>query len=441
MRWFDGYLKNVAEQIRVKRIRQPLMLELEDHLELQKAAYLDDGLTESEAEQLAIADMGDPLLVGGELDRVHRPKTQWNGIILSLFFIALGILLQVLLGNQGIINGKYMAFSLTAAGMLLLVSTVDYTFWMKLTFPVLGFWLLLWTKRFTDIVLGHFMLKMLSRMPDLYYSAAGLNGLLSTLIPECICVAAPLLTAFMVCRLRGRRWGAFAACVSVPLLTAALSRAYRQTAYNSNAMMLTALCGFAVLFIAVRFGFFQIRRKTGYLVLTLMCVLPALMFISGFISRLQFEQSEYKAALSRLLCASHLLGSGTPVENLSEWIPEYPGAAEIFLALLIHRFGWIPFILFTIVIVGLLLRLLICFLHMKNRMGALLGLSSVLTLAVQCTVYYLYSFTNYTHLLCLPLISYGNAMLIIDAILAGVILSALRGQDLPEPAPLHPRSA
>lgn len=434
MRWFDEYLSSVADQIRVRRIRRPLMLELEDHMQLQKDAYLDEGLSEREAEQRTIADMGDALLVGGELDRVHRPQVQWKGIILALFFMALGLILQILFGNEGLINDKYLAFSILAAGILLMVSTVDYTVWMKLTFPVLGFWLILWTKRFTDIAFGHFMLTMASNIPALYYLATFLNRLLSTLIPECICVAAPLLTAFLACRLRGQKWGAFAACTAIPVLTAMLAKAYWQTGYNSSAMMLTALCTLAVMFIAVGRGFFQIRRRTGFIILAVLCILPVILFVHRLVGYLSTELWDYKAEMYQVLAASRLFGRGAEVANLSSWVWEYPTPVETLLAKIIYQFGWIPFLLLTAAFAGLIGWLLVRFARMKNRMGSLLGFSATLTLAVQFVIYYLYSFTTYPHLLCLPLISYGNAMLVIDSILVGTILSTLRGENLPEPA-------
>lgn len=433
MRWFDEYLKNVSDQIRVKRIRQPLMLELEDHLLLQKDAYLDEGLSETEAERRAISDMGDALLVGGELDRAHRPQIQWKGIIVALFFMALGMIFQILFGNEGLINGKYLAFSILAAGMLALVATVDYTVWMKLTFPALIFWLILWTKRFTDIAFGHFILTMSSGIPVLYYFNTIINRLLSALIPECICVAAPLLTAFLACRLRGQKWGAFAACTAIPVLTAMLARAYWQTAYNTNAMMFTALCGFAVMFIAVGRRFFQVSRRTAFVILAALCVLPLILFVVQLIGYLSYELPEYLTETCEVIAASRLFGHGAEVENLSSWIWEYPTPVATLLARIIYQFGWIPFLLLTAAFAGLIVWLIVRFVRMKNRMGSLLGLSATLTLAVQFVIYYLYSFTTYPHLLCLPLISYGNAMLVVDSILIGAILSALRGENLPEP--------
>ena len=85
MFWGDDYLNRVASQIRVKRARIPLMDELREHMECQREAYLAEGMDETEAQNRAIADMGDALLVGGELDRVHRPRIHWKGVLIALF--------------------------------------------------------------------------------------------------------------------------------------------------------------------------------------------------------------------------------------------------------------------------------------------------------------------------------------------------------------------
>lgn len=101
MSWADEYLKAVAEQIRVKRIRQTLTDELRDHMELQKADFMEDGLSEEEAGRRTIEEMGDALLVGGELDRVHRPAPQWKGILLALLLMLLGIFLRTVFTPDG----------------------------------------------------------------------------------------------------------------------------------------------------------------------------------------------------------------------------------------------------------------------------------------------------------------------------------------------------
>ena len=71
------YLDTVQEQIRWKRARPVVARELEQHLNDQRGAFLEEGNTPETAERLAVEEMGDPVTVGTELDRVHRPKPQW----------------------------------------------------------------------------------------------------------------------------------------------------------------------------------------------------------------------------------------------------------------------------------------------------------------------------------------------------------------------------
>ena len=72
------YLDTVQEQIRWKRARPVVARELEQHLNDQRGAFLEEGNTPETAERLAVEEMGDPVSVGTALDRVHRPRPQWG---------------------------------------------------------------------------------------------------------------------------------------------------------------------------------------------------------------------------------------------------------------------------------------------------------------------------------------------------------------------------
>lgn len=443
MRWFDEYLSSVAQQIRVKRIRQPLMRELEDHLLSQKEAYLDEGHSEKEAERRAIADMGNALLVGSELDRVHRPQIQWTGILLSLFFLALGVMLQCLLGiiNYGGVNYIYAAL---AAGIILLVGMTDYTFWQKLTFPALGFWLILCIFRILrmspTLDLNHPIHQALNYF---FYLARPVQYAVLQFTPECLSVAAPVLTAFLITHLRGHRWGAFAVCTAIPALTALMSQCYLNTGYNYNAMMQMALTAFAVLLIAIWRGFFQIHRKGATIIWAVLAIFPIISFVQEFAYWISSDQPYFEQML-HLLKVSKPIGRGGEVPGITDGALLYPDLSEELLIMIIHRFGWIPFGVLTAGMIALLVWCFVQFIRMENRMGSLLGLTATLSLCAQLVLYYINNFTSYTQYLCLPLVSLGNTMLAIDAILVGVILSALRGQNMPEPI-LHrasnPKSA
>ncbi|MDE6454708.1 MAG: permease prefix domain 1-containing protein, partial [Dysosmobacter sp.] len=61
----------------------------------QRDAFLQEGKSLEEAERLAVEDMGDPVAVGTELDRVHRPRPQWGLLGLTLALAAAGAFLRV----------------------------------------------------------------------------------------------------------------------------------------------------------------------------------------------------------------------------------------------------------------------------------------------------------------------------------------------------------
>lgn len=47
----------------------------------QKNAFIANGLDEETATDKAIKEMGDPILVGSEFDRMYRPKIEWRIIV------------------------------------------------------------------------------------------------------------------------------------------------------------------------------------------------------------------------------------------------------------------------------------------------------------------------------------------------------------------------
>lgn len=80
------YAELCVGQMRCCAMRPVVGKELEAHMEDQKEAYLAEGMTPEEAERLAVAQMGDPVEAGMELDRVHRPRMDWKAVTLICFW-------------------------------------------------------------------------------------------------------------------------------------------------------------------------------------------------------------------------------------------------------------------------------------------------------------------------------------------------------------------
>ena len=57
----------LTEQIRCKMARGTIEQEINDHIEDQKAEFLSEGMSQTEAEEAAVREMGDPVEVGLEM--------------------------------------------------------------------------------------------------------------------------------------------------------------------------------------------------------------------------------------------------------------------------------------------------------------------------------------------------------------------------------------
>lgn len=96
------YIQTVTDQIRCKRALPLVTKELEDHIEDQKCDYMTEGMEPSEAEEAAVLEMGDPVEVGIEMDRIHRPKMAWKMIGLIAVLNLAGILLMYCLRTSAL---------------------------------------------------------------------------------------------------------------------------------------------------------------------------------------------------------------------------------------------------------------------------------------------------------------------------------------------------
>jgi hypothetical protein len=99
-----GYLETVRRQIRWKRTHPFVLEEIHNHIIDQKEAFLKEGLDEEEAVKSAINEMGDPVTVGEQLDRIHRPRPDWTLLALTASMLFLGLAIQYFL-SPGIQNG------------------------------------------------------------------------------------------------------------------------------------------------------------------------------------------------------------------------------------------------------------------------------------------------------------------------------------------------
>lgn len=118
------YIEQVSEQIRCKRALPGILDELDAHISDQKADYLSSGMSEKEAELSAIREMGDPVVVGAELDAIHRPRMPWKTIIIIGVISIASFILQTMIWPSSL---RQMLFCLVGYGIMIAVCYIDYT--------------------------------------------------------------------------------------------------------------------------------------------------------------------------------------------------------------------------------------------------------------------------------------------------------------------------
>ncbi|MGR5916222.1 FtsW/RodA/SpoVE family cell cycle protein [Bacillus pacificus] len=98
--------------------------ELDFHLKQAKNTWIEKGLSEEVAENKAVEQMGSPIKLGQELNKLHKPKVDWFLLILLVAAMGLGFLPVLVFEytNDVIINKVIFVILgvVTAIGMMLL---------------------------------------------------------------------------------------------------------------------------------------------------------------------------------------------------------------------------------------------------------------------------------------------------------------------------------
>jgi cell division protein FtsW (lipid II flippase) len=120
------FLKDVTNQIKSKEAKEYVTNELNYHLTEAKKTWQEKGLPDTVADEKAVEQMGSPVNLGIQLNKLHRPKIDWWMVILLVLILGLGFLPMISLGYMDDVAyfsiNKVIIFllgCLTALGMML----------------------------------------------------------------------------------------------------------------------------------------------------------------------------------------------------------------------------------------------------------------------------------------------------------------------------------
>lgn len=417
---FDGYLSQVDEQVRWARVRPALRRELMGHLEEQRDACLAEGMDETSAEIEAVRQMGDPVLVGQQLDEVHRPRPQYAPLALATVLAVCGMLIRINVNHTSSIR------SLAGAGVGLVLMAALYFFDYRKLIRY-AWWL------YGGVVLASLAL-------EVYCALTGQSGIAvgGWRYSVYLTLLFPMAGALVACALRGRRWGFWLAVLAyAPLCVFAC------LAPSIIGLLLTVICGCVTLLYGIRQDWWPVHKTVARLLVvaggvTLGLFLSASLRRIGCYAAVPSDDGYALYSLRAALDKAILWGNGCA--DIGQRDLGYLAVGDdttFLLTKVICTLGWIPFLLLCGAFVLLLILLCVRCLRQLRGSGGVLAASVFLTLAVQFVSSVLFNCGVRLFVACFPFVM-GNLNTVIDLALLGVALSVFRQAGCPEDAQQTP---
>lgn len=425
------YLKILTEQVRYKKALPMIEKELEDHMEDQKKDFLASGMTEKEAETAAVMEMGDPVTVGVEMDRIHRPKMAWGLILLTGALYLTGMILRYLLYNRsglGIYIANSWVYYVLAFVVMIGVCYVDYS--------RIG-------EKARELTVGLFLILM----AGLWFSGTVVNGsagwinvggMMILNVRVLVYLFLPLYGAILY-RYRGQGYEVIWKAVAWILPAVVV------VAYANNIMLSLLLCVFSMIIFlyAVSCGWFHVKKKRVYFgtvsaVLLLPVLYAGMVWNFGAVyqkERLQMLLPPYRAEISAVMeplrsaaANSHMVGSSAQAMKGLEMY----GGRDFLFTYVLSFCGILTAVLFVSFIAVLLFYLFKNTLHQRNQVGRVMGLGCTIVLAGRMIIYLLgnlglhpYGGDGYC-----PFLSTGGSGAVVTGILLGLLFSIYRYQNV-----------
>jgi len=412
------YLITVCDQIRWRKAHRDISEEIENHITDQKQAYLAEGLDEEAATVKAINDMGDPVLVGTEFNRTHRPKTEWSIIALTGVVLLLGLVVRIFLMHDHAapeLLTTSIISTLLGIGCMIVVYFLDFT--------IIGNY-----AKAINIGLIVVIIVAMFLSPTINGQYAYVPSLLLLL---------PTAVAGIIYSMRSKGYWGIILCgmfLLAPVIIGMMTP-------SITSVGLFALNALILLNLAITKGWFKVNKVISMLLVYIPIAITGMAFI--FITmvgspyrwlRLRYAADPsldpmgagYVGTVTRdLIKGAKWFGQGEGTLNPGNVLPEIH--TNSLLTYLIHEYGWISFIVIMSVLFVLIIRFYNLCSKQKSVLGRLVSTSVLITFTAQVVLYVAYNlgFPLFSPL-TLPLISFGGTATIINMILIGIMLSVFR---------------
>jgi len=413
------YLEILCSQIRCKQIHGDICEEIENHIIDQKETFKAQGFDDETATIKAIEQMGDPVIIGTELDRTHKPKPEWSIITLTILLLVVGTVIRFFTSSQdsnGIeLFNKQLLFTMVGIGLMVLFYYIDFTVLGR--YPKTIFLLL------STVII---FLIILSKPINGKYIYASYMLLLF-----------PTSFAGVVYSMRNKGYIGIVFCG----IFFAVSFIVSMIIPSVSSCILLFLSCLVILTIAILKGWFNVKKLYALLLVYLPVIgLLAVIFSSGILSKrialalnplIDPTGAGYIGTMTRtLLSGAQFIGQGS--------LPDYfqgvsasqilPGInSDLLITYIIHKFGWLAFIIVATLFTVFIVRAITLCLKQKSVLALLVSTAITLTFIIQ-TILYIASNLGFQLFapLSLPFVSQGSSYLLTNMCLVGILLSVYR---------------
>lgn len=396
------YLEILAEQIRYKKALPMIEKELEDHMEDQKKDFLASGMTEKEAEAAAVMEMGDPVSVGVDMDRIHRPKMARGLILLTGALYLAGMIFRYLLYDRsglGIYIANSWVYYVLAFVVMIGVCYVDYS--------RIG-------EKARELTVGLFLILMAGiwfggTVVNGSFGWISVGGMMILNVRVLVYLFLPLYGAILY-RYRGQGYEVIwkAAAWMLPAVVVVF--------YANSLMLALLLCVFSMVIFLLLYAGMVWKFGAVYQKERLQMLLPP-------------YGEEISAVMEPLRSAaanSHMVGSSA---QAMKGLEMYGDRAFLFTYILSFC-GILTAVLFISLIAVLLFYLLKHTLRQRNQAGRIMGLGCTVVLVGRLVIYLLgnLGLQPYGDGYC-PFLSTGGSSAVVTGILLGLLFSIYRYQN------------
>jgi cell division protein FtsW (lipid II flippase) len=420
------YLDRVTGQIRNKKARELTVNELQAHIEDQAAAYENSGCSPEEAALMAVKEMGDPVQVGMELDRLHRPQFPTGMVCFIMLISLISIMVQY--------NRTHAVFVLAGIGCMLGICLLDYTIVGKYGRFIAGAFLAVLTIAWKC---SHLTINGASRWIQI--GPAAMDG--SVLVLLYLPLFGGILYAY-----RGQRYR----CIFKILIWMLLPVLWvlRMPALSMALIMLLAeTCMFGT---ALKDGWYHVSAGKTFLVTIICPSIAGLVCILRVFCLADYQKARLLAWITRsgpesyLFHSLHMVFSQVKLFGLSQsamqslkTIPEVK--RDYVLVYMAARFGIVPVILFLIMIGLLFFWMYREIRKQKNCLGMMVGTGSITVITLQfiLNITMLLGWVPMTNF-SIPFLSYTGSGTLVTYIMTGLVLSIYRNKSIVrDPKPIR----